>query len=906
MSDQRPVFVERRSERKDRKRGRDVFVVILCFSGISISLFLFQQDLYSSFQALNVVQAGTVTIKYNTVQRRLQDRFVWDRLFDESPVFNGDLIRIARQSGATLNIDNNSIELGENTLIRVQKNADLAHIEFFSGGINIISGQDSGMILLSVGDRVVEAVPGTVFSARTIMDSYGDEGVVLHVTEGAAQIIQDGQVLRMPAGTVLIQDAQGNTQSNIQGSTQGIETFEPIAAVMQPRPNARLLKTEAEPLNVEFVWARINMQPDQLLRLEISQDRNFSRDVRTIDNLDSRGTAPLNAGIWHWRLSSENKVLTAGRVNVTEAETPVLLNPEEGSLFNMRTFRPEIQFRWSAVNDAAHYLLQISSSTNFNNPQFSTQVQGTSFITTNLDVGTWYWRVQPVFSSVHEGQPRFSRAANFHIEQREQMQAPSLNLPPLDSMMPTGENRGNFSFSWANIREAEFYTIVISNNRDLSDPIVSSTTRNNFFVFDNEDTSLAPGRYFWSVSYTDLNGFTSPMSQARSFLTMEREIVQRLISPADHHRVEAGQLADLSFSWETNLTLDRRFQVSSQPDFSSLEIDRSVNDNFIRGISVNPGEWYWRVTARPDAHSPPVPAVARRFTLIPPPVPVARVVAAPVPDAVTAPVTVAPPVRPQVTAPAPPPVRPQVTTPVPPQVQHPPEPPPPLRLTLISPAQGINILGLTALRQPTVFRWETTEEMVFSRFVLSRNADPTVGRAEVEIINPDRSVTVESLSEGVWYWTVEGRSRDGRSVTAVAPRQLRVMPVPLLPAPEDMLPVDGYRIDAEEIRRNRNIVFRWSEVEGANSYILTLFSDDFSRRRRILQTDPITETSYTFDNLRLLDNLVTFYWQVEPVYVTGDGLFEQRGQAGENSFMLDIQQPGRIQPRDMGILYGME
>ncbi|WP_461251898.1 FecR family protein, partial [Treponema sp. R8-4-B8] len=278
-----------KERRKTSNRALDIFVVIFCLCGAIASLYYFYLDIYATFRSLNIVPAGTVTVKYNTVQRRLADRAVWDRLFEQSAVYSGDLVRIARLSGATLNIDENSIELGENTLIRIQKDEGPLQIEFSYGNISVTSARDRGTILLSIGDQVVQVQPGAEISALS-----GDGGLVLRVTEGAAQVIKEGQITEVPAGGIIVRDTEGN------------EVRQPMAAVVHPKPNAVLLKTEAGPLIVEFKWARINLQPQELLRLEIAEDKYFKRIVQTVDNLDSSAIASLNTGLWHWRLLNGN------------------------------------------------------------------------------------------------------------------------------------------------------------------------------------------------------------------------------------------------------------------------------------------------------------------------------------------------------------------------------------------------------------------------------------------------------------------------------------------------------------------------------------------------------------------------------------------------------------------------
>ncbi|MCL2186106.1 MAG: hypothetical protein FWB86_09685 [Treponema sp.] len=1013
---------------KGKNTGLDIFVILFCLCGIVCSLYLFQQDLFTSLRSMNNTPAGTVTIKHNTVQRRLQDRVVWDRLFNDSPVYNGDLIRISRLSGATLNIDESQIELGENTLIRIQKDEGPLQIDFFSGGINIASSKDSKVILLSIGDRVIEASPGSVFSA-----SSGDEGLVLRVTEGEAQIAHknDGQVVTASAGTVFAEDARGN------------RVIEPFVSMIRPALNARLLKADERPLQTEFAWNRINMQSQDKLRLEVASDRNFTNIVQSANNLDTRISVPLFTGFWYWRLSLEDavsneqsvsnemrKVLASGRLTVAESPAPVALSPQPGRTFNMRAESPEIQLRWTEIPEAIYYQLQISPVSDFFISEMNVDVQGTSYITGNLNAGTWFWRVLPVFPN-KEDEKKYSQVASFNIQQNRELTAPVLNSPSPDSTFVLGEDRGSLFFSWAHERESENYKFQISKERNLSNPVISRTIKDNFFIYDNKEIPLAPGRYYWGISYNDVQGNQSPISQIRSFFTAESEITQKLIFPPDRYTFDAEQLKDLSFSWETNLSFDKRFQVSSSSDFSVLEIDESVNGNSFSGIDLSQGQWYWRITAKPDSRSVEVPAAARRFTMTDIKAQereqllreqalreqeereraaqlllareaaereqamrdqlardqaardqaareqaardqaarelaareqaareqaareqaareqaareraereqAAMELAAREQAAQTAREQAARAQAVRVQA-----VREQTAQQIAAQTEaaqaereraeqqtaavQQTEPAAveqtaaittspqrevsriqtdALPLFLLTPDSGIVIPGLLAIRQPIVFRWDTSEEVASSKFIISRNANPS-SRPYYEEINPERTITLNNLGSGVWYWTVEARTPDGKLIAPREPRQIRVLTVPLLPAPENRFPANNEHISTQNLRLERSILFRWSQVEGANHYIFSIYRETVTGKRQIFQTSPISELSYTFKNLSILENSGNFSWQVEAIFYNREGKIEQRGQIGENVFVLDVQRPSRIRTRDTGVLYGTE
>jgi len=656
-SESRPGIAKlRAAERGARFRFIDFLIIVLCVFCAGYALNMFRIDLFSTINLKNEQPVGTITIKNNVVQRRLSDRALWDRLSVESPVYLGDLIRVAELSAATLNIDASHIDLNENTLIRIQRipgEEGLFEIELSEGSLSLNAGAQGGGIMLNLMGRQVEAGAGTVLNAAT-----GKDGMVLSISEGAALFVQEGQRREVSSGTMIALD------------TMGTERTEPAAVVTNPPPNARYLKKTPEPLNISFAWNRLFLQPDELLRLELAGDRNFSRIIHVIEKLNSSAEAALEAGSWYWRLRYANSVLSTGRFTVTEASGPELMNPVTDSVYRYNSALPTLRFQWSEIEGASSYHFEASLTPNFVNTQMSRQVAAAFLVDSSLGPGTWYWRVMPVFPAAYEGSAAFSPASFFHIEQQ------------------SGISEG---------------------------------------------------------------------------------------SPAEELIIE-----------------------------------------------------------------------------LPEPVLVVEDI--------------------------------------------------PVEIKLLAPVQEARLPGLTALREQTVFRWEYDGEVAQSRFILSGSSNPFDGRPVTEIANPGQTVRLDRLGEGIWYWTVEAKAVNGL-ISAAEPRQLQVLPIPLLPAPGNRQPAAGSRIGIDQLRNQRRIVFRWEAVPGANAYIFTLSQQTSGGRRQIIRTEPENRTSWTLENISVLDR-GTFVWQVEAVNRGRNNVIEQRGRIADNSFVLDVPLPGPVKIEDPGILYG--
>ncbi|MDR0404108.1 MAG: hypothetical protein LBH35_11050 [Treponema sp.] len=123
---------------------------------------------------------------------------------------------------------------------------------------------------------------------------------------------------------------------------------------------------------------------------------------------------------------------------------------------------------------------------------------------------------------------------------------------------------------------------------------------------------------------------------------------------------------------------------------------------------------------------------------------------------------------------------------------------------------------------------------------------------------------------------------------------------PPFPAVSGRRPENGYVIRAETLRESRTVVFSWNPVAGADLYSFTLFYETESGPRRSIVGFEGPETSYTLEDLSLLDT-GRFVWRVEAL---GRGAEARRGTPAENRFIVDIPQPDIPRPRSPETLYG--
>jgi len=381
----------------------DIFVLVFFLSTAVTGLYLFRRDLMKTIEARDEEPVGIIIIRNNVVQRRHEDRVIWDRLYVDSFVYSGDLVRAAEISSASIHIDENKISLNENTLIRIQysmgKTGPL-EIELKEGNISLASGTKENNLFINLMGSKVYALPGAVIDAEA-----SQEGIKVQVNEGKASLVSGGQAKELSEGSMLAKDSKGD------------ELLIPAAVVKRPVPNAGFIKSHAGLLPITFLWTRVNLSDNERIKLEISGDRSFSQDVYTVEDLGNRARAVFDTGVWYWRLCTGETVLGAGQLTVVDGSGPELLSPVTDSVIRYKGNLPQLRFQWSKRTGASQYIVEVSDSQEFHNLKINRQSASTSFIYSGLGEGVWYWRVKPVFSSIYEGSASFSDFGFFKIEE---------------------------------------------------------------------------------------------------------------------------------------------------------------------------------------------------------------------------------------------------------------------------------------------------------------------------------------------------------------------------------------------------------------------------------------------------------------------------------------------------------
>ncbi len=933
----------------------DISVVILCIFGFIVSLYGFYMSFNRSLDKVNAEPIATITYKYNSAQRKLSDRVLWDRVKQNSSIYNGDLIRTAEVSEATITFkDGTKISLYDQSLAQIFYDDDGLEIDFLGGEIEIVSSETGPGVRLNSGSNIVEIKAGSslVASADTIVaDGFlqrDDNAVMtLQVFEGLADIVssKNGQTSIIKDGDAVVLDSESAT----------IE--KPPITVFFPETNAKYLHKIEDRVSVLFNW-KFAENSNIPYTLEISNTNDFSilQEQINITGLETTSVV-VGDGVWYWRIYSvDPEKGKSGRFKIIEAKKTIITAPFKEQTYFFNSIFPSVRFVWSEDMYVTDWLLEIADNANMDKPYISQNTTQPSSIIDSLAEGVWYWTVKPSYS---EGvvfdttlNNMVSDVASFEII-RTKEQTPVKLVSPLDKTFIDTTTTQYFSWEYSN--EADYYTIKFSKNSDMKAPALMSDIKDNYYMLQPNHSKITDGNWYWTITKTDKQGNFSTVGEIRSFIALNGSFTHNTLSPLNNSIFSDKEIKNEVFSWESNVPYDIYFQVSTDASFESLFKEAITSSSVIDTIALPVGKWYWRIVAKDDdlgleyaseAKSLFIEHSLESVTLYSPSFNETFIADAPgrvhfswkdVDNAqyyelrIFTESNLEIPVYENMNIEKPSlslnmesfsrgafqfTIRPVILDTISGVMQVGPSVSSSFNtrsivpVRLISPSDTQKIDGVTALVQSPSIRWSTTEKIVQSQLILSRHdrglsassrkngERPLESQIALTVENPSSVVKLPPLTEGTWYWTLVGQTESGFDVTAVSPYRIIVATIENLPSVQSLLTRNTY--DVEYFSSSQFIDFEWQPVSQADLYIFTLRD---ANNNILFEKNLENETKVRFDAIERLDRGV-FTWTVEARRSLPKGI-TQYGTVSVFTFEVDLPYIDAPHDTTTGDLYGL-
>jgi len=349
-------------------------------------------------------------------------------------------------------------------------------------------------------------------------------------------------------------------------------------------------------------------------RIQVSQNSTFSNLILNTNGLTvtQQSLSGLeNEATYYWRVRAANQHGQSSWSSVwsftTESDDSGGESgdqlPAPGQVYpanNAESVSSTLTFEWTGVTGADEYILHVDREGSAPG-YFYSDAEGASITETTYTISeeslpgrTHQWRVQAVKDGQGgEWSPVWSFTTS--VEPVELPSAPQLTSPD-DG---TGEVPVRPSLSWAELPEAESYTVHISTNGDTFNSLAFSESNITETSINVDELNYSTA-YYWRVKAENSAG-ESEWSEVWNFMTRDvpttPPAVPNLSSPADE---ETEVSVSPVFTWNSAEEAEiYTIQVSETSDFSEIAEEKNeVTETWVRldDLSYSATYW-WRVKA---------------------------------------------------------------------------------------------------------------------------------------------------------------------------------------------------------------------------------------------------------------------------------------------------------------------
>ncbi|WP_024465542.1 FecR domain-containing protein [Treponema pedis] len=914
----------------------DFAVVLLSLATAFAALFLFIKNLTVTLER-NEKSIGTVTFKKKTVQRKFLDRAVWDRPVQHSPVYNGDTIRTAGAAEAKVFLsDNNVIDIGSDTMIQIfVKDNEEAEIGLKEGAVSVQTSNTK--IKINSNNASVVVKENSLLHA----DKADTENLRLVVETGEAAVSEQTADENIAAGQ--------NTKT-LQKDSVFQSGTEAAITMISPSQNVKILNqnTERSSVNVLFKW-QTSLPENEELILETASVSDFSQNNRkfSVTGLNEISIEQPDGNVY-WKLYPKKQIgrqaLSAqGKFTVLPAPVPLLLIPAKESKYFYKNTPPSVRFLWKGNESAASYLLEIADNPDMVNPKFTKSVNMESLAVSALNDGIWYWRVTPYYLTAKETDVLSSEVFSFKIEKRSTLPEPEALFPK--TVADTASSK-SLTFSWKTVEEAKKYRMIISDNENMSNPIIDTVTADNYLELKEAAKLLPNGTYYWTVLGTDEKGAVLTESKPRSFKTLDTEVTLRSVFPPDGYIIADTLCRDTRFTWKTNLTSEQHFQVSDTEDFSNIVKDIKTFNTGVDGIELKTGTWYWRVIS--SAENFPIKTETKKVIIAPPfekpqlvnigadkriiilqnrlnkfkwtevkgadyyQIKIKKPglekdvlyenlfiteteIELDFKDIADGPYIVS--IQGFASATLSSSRRYGLAEDSEIFLRH-------LKpVELLSPVDNARINGVEAMLNPGKLIWASSEKPENANLLVTKTGSK---EPVLSLNNPGFTVKLPPLEAGKYTWRVTASTIEGLDISSEKNFEFTVLPIPPLQAVKFISPKENAVLNAAFFKENRTIDFSWNAIEEATVYLVEIYTSNKKSKpvySSKIGADGKKEILLKFRELALLSR-GSFYIEVRAQRHLKDGKLFQDGIVSMLKFEINLPKRNNVETNETGVLYG--
>lgn len=557
----------------------------------------------------------------NLVRRKSGSIPVWNAAAPQEKLHSGDYVFTDRGSSTKLTfMDQGQVELGENTMIQIERTQENASLKLMQGSVRTEASKGAKPLLIKLGKKgtLLRTTPSTEVQIHT--GNNGDARVA--ILSGTAELVEGDKTVAVGPAQTVAMDAAGE-----------VSAPKSIPLHLQ-KPAHEEVVTIMRNGSVEFSW---DVSDNVGVMFELARDPQFKNIVFREDVSDDllKIERP-NAGVHYWRVipqGTDASFVETRRLRIVVNEPPVLLWPENDAVIEKTSDKDvALLMLWKNGEEKASFDLEFAADRDFSSgvERFSAD---TAWLQAGaLTEGEHFWRVRKKGQADLEWSAVWRFTVKSTVLPVEEKASPSqtdkteeLNeaLPPPDLNdeyefeAPAGD--GAFlwekflgmgtayaadanvqTIKWPAIPNAHAYFVQIATDNAFKKIVKETETYVAQFSFEG----FKPGTYYLRIATRDKRkkqgAFSKPVRVVISYPA------PRLVKPADGAKEIAGTMVE--FDWR-KVDGAKSYRVEFAHDRAFKKIARTENPP-LSSLSLNnldSGAYFWRVVAifPPDGASKP-------------------------------------------------------------------------------------------------------------------------------------------------------------------------------------------------------------------------------------------------------------------------------------------------------------
>ncbi|MBL8994463.1 MAG: FecR domain-containing protein, partial [Spirochaetia bacterium] len=441
----------------------DLTAVFLTGTMAFASTTLYFVDQPKSRSRGNEKPVGTLIQKIRVAERKSGDEVIWEEVNNKSPVYNGDSIRTAKNSLATLKLDDGTdLDLEQDSLIVLSMDQDGMNVNFAHGALSAkrsenpgTGGTEGSKLKIKSGDKVVKIDKSDVSIAGG-----ENKAFTAMVTKGTAEITSGREKVTL----------KQDEKATVAEKSEKMEVKIVPLRLRSPDPGVRRV-TRGEKERLRFEWQG-NEGDTEIL--EISDRPDFS-------SLAVRRPAPgrtseedLAEGNWYWRVRGKNETSEMRTIRIQRDQPVTLLEPRSGSSFTYSEAPPLIPLAWSENPLVGEYQIVVSRD-EAGKEIIKNQTSGKNRISlTGLPEGDYFWRVIYTVDLSRGAEETRTAPFRFTIKKEETILAAALTSPENKTSIRQDQltNKGlSLLWSGGNERRTDF-NVIVAKDASLKNPVL--------------------------------------------------------------------------------------------------------------------------------------------------------------------------------------------------------------------------------------------------------------------------------------------------------------------------------------------------------------------------------------------------------------------------------------------------